>query len=44
MNKIATEEYYRALKAYKEIEDKEKLLEQNNDKAMSILLAGNSLP
>ncbi|CAI2382901.1 unnamed protein product [Moneuplotes crassus] len=43
-NKIATEDYYRALKEYKEIGDKEKLMEQRNDKAMSILLAGSPTP
>lgn len=39
-NKIATEEYYRALKSYKEISAKEKQLEMQNNKALSILLAG----
>lgn len=39
-NKIASEEYYRALKSYKEVSKGAKQLEMLNAKAMSFLLAG----
>jgi hypothetical protein len=41
--KVATEEYYRALKMQKEIISNSKQLELMNSKAMSFLLAGNLL-
>lgn len=41
--KVATEEYYRALKMQKEIISNSKQLELMTSKAMSMLLAGNSL-
>jgi hypothetical protein len=41
-NKIASEDYYRALKAQKEVSSNAKQLELMNHKAMSFLLAGKS--
>lgn len=40
--KVATEEYYRALKVYKEVSSNAKKLEMMNSKALSILLAGKA--
>lgn len=38
--KVASEDYYRALKTYKEVLSNEKRMEKMNARAMSILLAG----
>ena len=42
-NKVASEEYFRALKAYREASSNAKRLELMNSKAMSILLAGKHI-